>query len=290
MSCDKGGRYLAWLFWRGAVMRKGSRKEEVLLLCLCTFLMLFPPPGMCFPRSSCNWLLVLRVPLKDLLSSPREGSPDLTHNWIIFFMAHCSNGWFLVVCFDGFYFSVYCSSSSLGCELLDCVFGTQLLAQSLTHSRCSMNRKYTRSVDPRPRSKHMELVWRKGRWGFCTVIERWMKISDTLNIWQHIHKAGRLLENTIHEYLHKLKMEKDFLGPNSHGHLFLHYNIIYKKMEMTIKLIDGNWLNKPQPSAWWNTMHPWKWLAFTDIERGPYCSLNIKLADWKPETLISKRY
>lgn len=78
------------------------------------------------------------------------------------------------------------------------------------------------------------------------MIERWMKISDILKIWQHIYnQAGRLLENTIHEYLHKLKIEKDFLGPNSYGHLFLHCNIIYKKMEMTIKLIDGNWLNKP---------------------------------------------
>lgn len=62
------------------LMRKGSRKEEVLLLCLCTFLMLFPLPGLCFPSSSWSRLLVLRVPLKGLLSSPREGCPDLTHN------------------------------------------------------------------------------------------------------------------------------------------------------------------------------------------------------------------
>lgn len=67
-----------------------------------------------------------------------------------------------------------------------------------------------------------------------------MKISDIPKIWKHTHKAGRMLEETIHESLHKFKMGKDFLGPNVYGqgHLFLLIsNITYKKMEMTIKPI-----------------------------------------------------
>lgn len=39
-----------------------------------------------------------------------------------------------------------------------------------------------------------------------------MEISDILKIWKHMHKAGRVLEETIHEYLYKPKMGKDFLS------------------------------------------------------------------------------
>lgn len=86
-----------------------------------------------------------------------------------------------------------------------------------------------------------------------------MKISDIPKIWKHIHKAGRVLAETIHEYLHKFKMGKDFPGPNLYGqgHLFLLIsNITYKKMEMTIKPIGGDELNKAQLSVQWNTMQP----------------------------------
>lgn len=70
-----------------------------------------------------------------------------------------------------------------------------------------------------------------------------MEISDILKICKHTHKAGRVLEEIVHEYLHKFKMGKDFLGPNLYeqGHLFLFIsNITYKKMEMTRKAIGGD--------------------------------------------------
>lgn len=44
----------------------------------------------------------------------------------------------------------------------------------LTHSGCSPNRKCTQLID----SRHMALVSRQKRGAFCTVIQRWMKISD----------------------------------------------------------------------------------------------------------------
>lgn len=41
--------------------------------------------------------------------------------------------------------------------------GAPVLAQGLTHSRCSVNRKYTQSVDLRPRSKDMENMYENFR-------------------------------------------------------------------------------------------------------------------------------
>lgn len=68
-----------------------------------------------------------------------------------------------------------------------------------------------------------------------------MEISDILKIWKHTHKAGRVLEKPIHACFYRLKIGKDVLGPNSlaHRHLFLHCNIVHKKMETRIKSIEG---------------------------------------------------
>lgn len=42
-----------------------------------------------------------------------------------------------------------------------------------------------------------------------------MKISDILKIWKHTHKAGWVREEITHEYLCKLRVEKDVVGPIS---------------------------------------------------------------------------
>ena len=56
------------------------------------------------------------------------------------------------------------------------------------------------------------------------MIERDENFRHTEDLEMYTHKAGRVQEETIYEYSYKLKMGKDFLGPNLYeqGCLFLH--------------------------------------------------------------------
>lgn len=167
-----------WGGGSGGRIRKGSREEES---CVCASAP-FPCCSFCLDHTCQTLKQLVSHPSHPAWRSP--SSPErapLTHpHGITLFTAHPSSQWFLLICFDGFHFCLlFIFLTRLwapgwpGPSRALHRSGSWFLAEGLTHSRCSKNRKDTQSIDPRPRSQHMQLVWRKGKYRFCTVIERW---------------------------------------------------------------------------------------------------------------------
>lgn len=183
----------------GGGIRKGSREEESCVHASAPFSCC----SLCLDRArpdapSHDRLLILHSHSAWRSPSSPERAP-LTHpHWVPFFLAHHSNGFCLFVLMA--FTSVYCSPFLTRlwapwwpglCRAL-LISGSRLLAEALTHSRCSTNRKYTQSVDPRPRSQCMDPCV-KEREREILYYDIKMEISDISKSWKHTHKAGRVL-------------------------------------------------------------------------------------------------
>lgn len=100
----------------GGRIRKGSREEES---CVCASAP-FPCCSFCLDHTCQTLKQLASHPSHPAWRSPSlpERAPLAHPHGITLFTAHPSSQWFLLICLMAF-ISVYCSSSSLGCELRD---------------------------------------------------------------------------------------------------------------------------------------------------------------------------